>query len=255
MNSGRGKLFVVGIGPGAANLVAPLASEILEDCDCVAGYELYLKLLDKSSLKGKLVISSGMKAERERCQKAVAAAREGMSVALISSGDPGIYAMASLALETLEEQNALDSVDFQTIPGVPALCAGAALLGAPIGHDFACVSLSDLLTPWEVIERRLRAAFAAGFVCAIYNPRSRGRPDLLKKALDTAKQYRAPSCPVGLARNISREGQSTLIAPLETFDPELADMLSLVIVGNSETRVAGGLMLTPRGYAKKYPCS
>ncbi|MBD5607889.1 MAG: precorrin-3B C(17)-methyltransferase, partial [Desulfovibrio sp.] len=193
------------------------------------------------------------KAERERCQKAAEAARNGMNVALISSGDPGVYAMAALALEILEEEEALESVPFQVIPGVPALCAGAALLGAPIGHDFACVSLSDLLTPWELIERRLNAAMGADFVCVLYNPRSRGRPDYLKKALEIAKRYRSPACPVGMARNISRPGQSTMIATLDVFDPELADMLSLVIVGNSETRIVGGYMLSPRGYAKKYP--
>lgn len=255
MSRGGGKLLVVGTGPGAGSALTIQAAEILENCDCVAGYNLYINLLDKSLLARKLVISSGMKAERERCQKAAAAAREGMTVALISSGDPGVYAMAALALEILEEENALDSVPFQVIPGVPALCAGAALLGAPIGHDFACVSLSDLLTPWSIIQRRLDAAFGADFVCVLYNPRSRGRPDYLKKTLETAKKYRSPACPVGLARNISRAGQSTLIATLDSFDPELADMLSLVIIGNSETRVVGGYMLTPRGYAKKYASS
>ncbi|MDE5832075.1 MAG: precorrin-3B C(17)-methyltransferase [Desulfovibrio sp.] len=252
MNAKAGSLCVVGLGPGAPELMTVEAREILRLSDRVAGYDLYISLLPPDLLKDKIIISSGMRGERQRCREAIAAALEGARTAIVCSGDAGVYAMASLTLEILETENLLDEISPRIIPGVPALCAGAALLGAPLGHDFACVSLSDLLTPWEIIEKRLFALFAADFVCVLYNPRSRGRPDYLRKALDIAKEYRDASCPVGMARNIARAGQSTLIATLETFDPEAADMLSLVIVGNSETRVRDGYMITPRGYAKKY---
>ena len=244
-------LLLVGIGPGDAALVTPQARAALEMADCVAGYGLYLDLLAPELLAGKRRISSGMRQERERCAAAVNAALGGMTTALVSSGDAGIYGMAGLALEILEQRGLLETVPFSVVPGVPALCAAAALLGAPLGHDFACISLSDLLTPLERIRQRLEAALAADFVCVLYNPRSRGRPDYLGMALDMARALREPDCPVGMVRQAFRPGQEVILTALAKADPGRADMLSIVIIGNSESRLAGSFMLTPRGYSRK----
>lgn len=244
-------LVAVGIGPGDVSLLTPEARAALEAAACVAGYGLYLDLLPPELLAGKRRVSSGMRQERERCAAAVDAALAGEATALVSSGDAGIYAMAGLALEILEERGLLDVVPFSVVPGVPALCAAAALLGAPLTHDFACVSLSDLLTPLPRIRARLSAALAADFVCVLYNPRSHGRPDHLGMAFDMARQFREPSCPVGMVRKAYRPGQEVILTTLAQADPALADMLTLLIIGNAESRRAGPYMLTPRGYARK----
>lgn len=241
-------LFVVGLGPGDAALLTPQARTALEAADCIAGYDLYLDLVPPELLAGKRRISSGMRRETARCAAAVEAALGGTPTALVSSGDAGIYAMAGLALELLEQRGLLGSVPFSVVPGVPALCAAAALLGAPLTHDFACVSLSDLLTPLARIRHRLEAALEADFVCVLYNPRSHGRPDHLAMALETARRLRAPDCPVGMVRKAFRAGQEVILTTLADADPARADMLSIVIIGNSESRRAGGYMLTPRGY-------
>lgn len=243
-------LTVVGIGPGDAGLLTPQARAALDGAACVAGYGLYLDLVPPELIAGKRRISSGMRQERERCAAAVEAALGGESTALVSSGDAGIYAMAGLTLEILEERGLIGTVPFSVVPGVPALCAAAALLGAPLTHDFACISLSDLLTPLDRIRARLSAALAADFVCVIYNPRSHGRPDYLGMAFDMARLHREPSCPVGMVRKAYRPGQEILLTTLAEADPQWADMLSLVIIGNSESRRAGPYMLTPRGYSR-----
>ena len=242
-------LTVVGIGPGDAGLLTPQARAALEASACVAGYGLYLDLVPPELLAGKRRISSGMRQERERCAAAVDAALSGEPTALVSSGDAGIYAMAGLALEILEARGLIGTVPFSVVPGVPALCAAASLLGAPLTHDFACISLSDLLTPLERIRDRLAAALTADFVCVIYNPRSHGRPDYLGMAFDMARLHREPSCPVGMVRKAYRPGQEVILTTLAEADPALADMLTLVIIGNSESRLAGPYMLTPRGYS------
>lgn len=244
-------LFVIGLGPGNPGLITGKALAALSAAGCIAGYDLYLKLLPEEYKAGKRIIASGMTREKERCAAAIKSAESGVATALVCSGDPGIYAMASLCLELMEARGLIDRLAFEIIPGVPAFCAAAALLGAPIGHDFACVSLSDLLTPWSVIEKRLECAFAADFVVVLYNPRSNRRPDYLAQAIAIAKKYRPDTCPVGLARNAARAGERIILSDLAGFDPRHADMLSLVIIGNCETRVAGSYMLTPRGYAKK----
>lgn len=244
-------LMAVGIGPGDTALLAPQARAALEMADCVAGYQLYLDLLPSELLADKRRISSGMRQERERCTEAVDAALSGLPTALVSSGDAGIYAMAALALEILEERGLLETVPFSVIPGIPALCAAAALLGAPLGHDFACVSLSDLLTPIERIRQRLKAALEADFVCVLYNPRSHGRPDYLEMALHMAHGLRSPDCPVGMVRKAYRPGQEVILSTLAEADASRADMLSIVFIGNSESRIAGSFMLTPRGYSRK----
>ncbi|MBD5417460.1 MAG: precorrin-3B C(17)-methyltransferase [Desulfovibrio sp.] len=244
-------LTAVGIGPGDTGLLTPEARAALAAASCVAGYGLYLDLLPPELLAGKRLLSSGMRQERERCAAAVDAAVAGAPTALVSSGDAGIYAMAGLALEILEERGLLAAVPFCVVPGVPALCAAAALLGAPLTHDFACISLSDLLTPLERIRARLEAALAADFVCVIYNPRSHGRPDYLGMAFDMARALREPACPVGMVRKAYRPGQEVRLTTLAEADPTWADMLTLVIIGNSESRLAGPYMLTPRGYGRK----
>ena len=244
-------LHVVGLGPGDAACLTPQASTAIANASCVAGYSLYMELVPPELLAGKQCISTGMRHEEERCAAAVDAALSGQPTALVCSGDPGIYALAGLALEILENRNLVGSVPFSVVPGVPAVCAAAALLGAPLMHDFACISLSDLLTPWETIERRLHAALEADFVCVIYNPRSKGRPGHLDAALALARRFREPQCPVGLVRQAYRPEQSVSVHRLDSFDAAQVDMLSLLIIGNSESRSIESYMLTPRGYARK----
>lgn len=244
-------LYVVGLGPGDARCLTPQARAALDRAQCIAGYQLYLDLTPPELLRGKTVISTGMRHEEERCAAAVDAALAGRPTALVCSGDPGVYALAGLALETLEARDLLDRVPLNVVPGVPAVCAAAALLGAPLTHDFACISLSDLLTPWETIQRRLSAALEADFVCVIYNPRSKGRPYQLGQALAEARRFRRPGCPVGLVRKAFRPGQEVSVHALADFDESRVDMLSLLIIGNSESRALGPYLLTPRGYANK----
>lgn len=249
---GPGSLTVVGIGPGDASLLPPLALAALERADVVVGYGTYVDLLDPALLAGREVLVTGMKKELDRVRAAVRRAQDGGRVALVSSGDAGVYGMAGLALEILEEQGIAEGVEFSVVPGIPALAAGAALLGAPLTHDFAVVSLSDLLTPWEVIEKRLRLAAEADFVIVLYNPRSRRRDWQLPRAMELIAAHRAPSTPVGLVRSAYREGQSVSACALADFDPAEADMLSILFVGNASTRLSGGRMVTPRGYLAKY---
>ncbi len=247
-----GRLTVVGLGPGDAALLPPLAVAALEEADTVAGYTAYIDLIAPRTLAGKTVLATGMTGEVARCRAALEAAASGKRVALVSSGDAGVYGMAGLALELLETMGLAGRVEFSAVPGIPAVCAAAALLGAPLTHDFAVVSLSDLLTPMEAILRRLEAALAADFVLALYNPRSRRRAGHLAGALALAGRYRAPQTPVGMVKNAFRPGQEIRVTPLAAAEPDWADMLTLVVIGNASTRLAAGSMLTPRGYAGKY---
>ena len=241
-------LYVIGIGPGSADLIAPRAYQALEKAKTIVGYNRYLELLPQELLEHKNIISRGMRQEKERCNLAIANALQGEETCIVCSGDAGIYAMAGLVLEMLEQQELLDKIALEIIPGIPALCACAALLGAPLMHDFAAISLSDLLTPWEKIKQRLALASEADFVIILYNPKSKGRPNYLKEALKIIAKFRSPNCPVGLVREAYRAKQWVGLFELKDFPVELADMLSLVIVGNSESRKVGQYMLTPRGY-------
>lgn len=241
-------LYVVGLGPGDAGLLPPLAVRALERARTIVGYGLYVDMVPPGLLEGRAVVTTGMRHETQRCTAAIEAALGGSPTAVVCSGDAGIYGMSGLVLELLEARGLLDAVPVEVIPGVPAVCAAAALLGAPLMHDFACVSLSDLLTPWETIVRRLDAALGADFVLALYNPRSRGRQHQLEEALSLARRHRPPHTPVGLVRKAFRPGQSASVRPLEAFDPAEADMLSLLIIGNAATKIAGTYMVTPRGY-------
>jgi precorrin-3B C17-methyltransferase len=206
----------------------------------------------------KNVLSSGMRQEVERCSKAVGLAGEGKHVAVICSGDPGIYAMAGLVFELIRGQGpgaGGRDIKIEVIPGIPALSASAARLGAPLMHDFASISLSDLLTPWEVIEKRIEAAASADFVIVIYNPKSRGRPEHIKRARDIILQSRSGDTPVGIVRSATRENESIAITDLDTMLKHEIDMQSTVIIGNSQTFVWKDRMVTPRGYSNKYKIS
>jgi len=199
-----------------------------------------------------------MRQEVERCSRAVELAREGKRVAVVCSGDPGIYAMAGLVFEILSSQHSALSgqdIEIEVIPGIPALSASAARLGAPLMHDFASISLSDLLTPWEVIEKRLAAAAAADFVIVIYNPKSKGRKEHIQKARDIILKSRPGGTPVGIVRSASRDNESITITDLEHMPEKEIDMQSTVIIGNSKTFVWHDRMVTPRGYAAKYKIS
>lgn len=244
-------LYVVGLGPGDASLLPPLAVRALERAATIVGYGPYVDMTPPSLLAGKTVVVTGMRHETERCQAAIDAALAGSPTAVVCSGDSGVYGMAGLVLELLEARDLTSRVPVEVIPGIPAVCAAAALLGAPLMHDFACVSLSDLLTPWDRITHRLEAALSADFVLALYNPRSRGRQAQLEEALALARRHRPPQTPVGLVRKAFRPGQSVAVRALDALNSEDVDMLSLLIIGNTATRMLGTRMVTPRGYDLK----
>ncbi|SNR68884.1 precorrin-3B C17-methyltransferase [Humidesulfovibrio mexicanus] len=246
------RITVVGLGPGDAALLPPMARQALLRARAIVGYKGYIGLLEPELLEGRQVLSTGMTGEVERCNAAIDLAVSGVETAVVSSGDAGVYAMAGLVLELLEARGLLGQVDFEVVPGIPALCAAAALLGAPLMHDFAVVSLSDLLTPWEQIERRLAAAAGADFVVVLYNPRSGRRTDQLPRALELLRAHKPGGTPVGLVKRAFRPGQEILATTLDALDPQAVDMQSIVLVGNASTRLVGGRLLTPRGYAGKY---
>ncbi|MBK6019003.1 precorrin-3B C(17)-methyltransferase [Streptomyces sp. MBT53] len=239
----RGRLAVVGLGPGARDLLTPRAKAELRRAAVLVGLDQYVDQIRDLLRPGTLVLESGLGAEEERARTAVAEARKGQAVALIGSGDAGVYAMASPALA-----EASDDIDVVGVPGVTAALAAAAILGAPLGHDHVSISLSDLHTPWEVIERRVRAAAEADIVVTFYNPRSRGRDWQLPKALAILAEHREPGTPVGVVRNASRPDESSRLTTLAALDPATVDMMTVVTVGNTATRDIAGRMVTPRGY-------
>ena len=238
-------LSVIGIGPGSQAMMTMEAVEALQAAEIVVGYKTYTHLV-KSFTGDKQVIKTGMCKEIERCQAAIELAQAGHNVALISSGDAGIYGMAGLVLELVSKQK-LD-VEVRLIPGMTASIAAAALLGAPLMHDFCHISMSDLLTPGAVIEKRIIAAAQADFVICFYNPRSRGRADHLARAFELMAPFKCADTPVGVVKSASRKKQETWITSLGGMDFEPVDMTSLVIVGNAATYVSQGRMITPRGY-------
>jgi cobalt-precorrin 5A hydrolase/precorrin-3B C17-methyltransferase len=244
----RGALHLVGSGPGALHLLTPEARQVLSRCAAWVGYAPYLDLLEPLRRPDQLRFDGRLTEERARCAEALALAREGLAVALISSGDSGIYGMAGLALELWWALPELDRPPFAVHPGVSALQVAAARIGAPLMHDFCTISLSDRLTPWPLIESRLAAAAAGDFVVALYNPRSRDRHWQLERARELLLAHRPPTTPVLLARQLSREGEHCAVHTLDSFPCEAVDMLTLVLVGNSQTRAQEGRLLTPRGY-------
>ncbi|AMW09688.1 Precorrin methylase [Streptomyces qaidamensis] len=240
---GRGRLAVVGLGPGARDLLTPRAQAELRRASVLVGLDQYVEQIRDLLRPGTRILESGLGAEEERARTAVEEARKGQAVALIGSGDAGVYAMASPALA-----EASDDIDVAGVPGVTAALAAGAILGAPLGHDHVSISLSDLHTPWEVIERRVRAAAEADIVVTFYNPRSRGRDWQLPKALGILAEHRTPQTPVGVVRNASRPDESSRLTTLGALDPATVDMMTVVTVGNTATRDIAGRMVTPRGY-------
>ncbi len=241
------KLYVVGLGPGNLKNMTYEAREAIESADTVVGYKTYLDLIEPL-LSGKEVVSSGMTKEVERCREALRLAAEGKTVALVSSGDAGVYGMAGLVLELSPPED----IEVVIVSGVSAVQAAASVLGAPLMHDFAVISLSDLLTPWDLIERRLKAAATADFVVALYNPRSKGRIRHIERAREILLTSRSPETPVGIVRNACRDQQEKILSTLAGMPLDSIDMFSLVIVGNSATYVDGHeRMVTPRGYSTK----
>ncbi|MEU3923280.1 precorrin-3B C(17)-methyltransferase [Streptomyces sp. NPDC029004] len=239
----RGRLAVVGLGPGARDLLTPRATQELRRASVLVGLDQYVDQIRDLLRPGTRIVESGLGAEEERARTAVAEARAGHAVALIGSGDAGVYAMASPALA-----EASCDIDVVGVPGVTAALAAAAILGAPLGHDHVSISLSDLHTPWEVIERRVRAAAQADIVVTFYNPRSRGRDWQLPKALSILSEHRDPGTPTGVVRNASRPDESSRVTTLAGLDPATVDMMTVVTVGNTATREVAGRMVTPRGY-------
>jgi len=257
------KLYVVGIGPGSKENMTLKALEAIKKSKVIVGYDSYIELI-RDMLEGKQVISTGMHGEIERCKLAVEKVKQGFDTSIISTGDAGLYGMAGPILELSKD------IDVEVIPGVTSCFAAAAELGAPIMHDFCTISLSDILTPWETIEKRLECAGTADFVIAIYNPKSKRRQSILKRAVDIILKYRSPDTPVGIVKNAGRQGNEKVITTLSNIDYDLVDMSTVLIIGNSSTYVepagetppiqglgagvAGGVsankakMVTPRGY-------
>ena len=240
---------MVGTGPGSIDHITPQATKAIAAADIVVGYKTYLDLIP-TLLEGKEILSSQMMQEVDRCRKAVELADSGKKVALICGGDPGIYAMAGLIYEVVIEN--APKVQVEIIPGLAALNSCAARLGAPLMHDFCAISLSDLLTPMELIEKRLEAAASADFVMVIYNPKSKKRTTQLLKAQEIALKYREPTTPVGIVTAATRENETIALTTLGELDKAEVGMQSTVIIGNSTTYTWEGVMITPRGYHKKY---
>lgn len=241
-------LSVVGLGPGAGRDLTGRARGALERADLIVGYTAYIELIQEA-FPDKELCSTGMRREVDRCRAAVEAAAAGREVAVVCSGDAGIYGMAGLIYEVAQDY---PPMEIEVVPGITAACGGAAVLGAPLTHDFAVVSLSDLLTPWERIELRLRCAAEADFVLCLYNPASHSRPDHLARACDILLSAgKAPDTVCGTVRNIGREGEEAAILSLGDLRDSPVDMFTTVFIGSSQTRVLGGKMVTPRGYLQR----
>ncbi|MDS1029032.1 precorrin-3B C(17)-methyltransferase [Bacillota bacterium LX-D] len=246
----RGHLAIVGIGPGAIEDMTIKAYNTLLEADVIVGYKTYLELIKQLLVdQEKEIVGTGMTKEVERCQKALEIAAEGKNVAVISSGDPGVYGMAGLVLELAETKGLLNQIKISVVPGVTAASAGASVLGAPLMHDFSIISLSDLLTPWELILKRLEAAASSDFVVVLYNPKSHKRVEHIEKAREMFLKFRAGDTPVGVVKNALRSGQEMFVSDLEHFTELPIDMFTVVLIGNSQTKVMGGKIVTPRGYS------
>lgn len=247
-----GALTLVGFGPGSEDHLTPIARRAIENAEIVIGYRTYIDLV-RPLLTGKTIIETGMTEEIDRASQAVEMAYAGHHVALVSSGDVGIYGMAGLAYEVLDQKGWTGvEIAVTVLPGITALSACASLLGAPLMHDFASISLSDLLTPWEVIRKRLKAAAEADFVVALYNPKSSKRVRQVEEAQEILLSNRAPETPVGIVKSAMRDGEIVVISRLDEMLTHPIGMLTTILVGNSQTRIIHGRMVTPRGYRNKY---
>ena len=243
------KIFVAGIGPGDAGDVTPAVIEAIRASDVIIGYQYYFQFVEPFLTPGAVCVDTGMKKERERAEEAFAQAEQGKNVCVVSSGDAGIYGMAPLIWEMKRERGS--EVEIEVLPGISAFQKAAALLGAPVGHDLCIISLSDLMTPWETIERRIRAAAVADFVTAIYNPKSHGRYWQLYRLQEIFLQHRDPATPVGFVRQAGRDDQQVTVTTLGELDPEQVDMFTVVLIGNSQSYVFEGKFITPRGYYRE----
>lgn len=235
------KLYVVGIGPGGREHMTYRAVEVIKKVDVIVGYTPYIEYLG-DLVERKELFSTGMKGEIERCKKAIELVRTGKDTAIVSTGDAGLYGMAGPILELAKD------IEIEIVPGVTAAFSAAAELGSPIMHDYASISLSDLLTPWEIILKRIEKAAEGDFVITIYNPRSKGRQNHLKQAINLILKYRKGDTPVGIVKNSGRKGREIIIATLDSIEYEAVDMLTVVIVGNSNTYIDSNRIITPRGY-------
>lgn len=242
-----GRIYVVGIGPGAYEEMTIRAARVLLECDVIVGYTLYVDLV-RQHFAGKEFLTTPMRQEEERCELAFREALKGKTVALICSGDAGVYGMAGLIFEIGESYR---EIPVEVVPGVTAALGGGALLGAPLIHDCCLISLSDLLTPWEKIEKRLLAAAEADFVVCLYNPSSKKRGDHLRKACDILLVHKREDTVCGLVKNIAREGETCQILTLKELRETKADMFTTVFIGNEATKVTGGKIVTPRGYQRE----
>ncbi len=238
------KIYVIGIGPGNYEQMTGRAIQAMKNSDVIIGYTVYVDLV-KEHFPDKEFMTTPMKKEVDRCVLAFEEAKKGKTVSMICSGDAGVYGMSGLMYEVGERY---EDVDLEIIPGVTAATGGAAVLGAPLIHDFCLISLSDLLTPWEKIEARLLGASQADFVICLYNPSSKKRHDYLQKACDLMMQYKAPETVCGIVTNIGREGEAARVLTLHELKDTQVDMFTTVFIGNSQTREINGKMVTPRGY-------
>ena len=244
-----GKIIVAGIGPGSQEDITPAVLDAVREADAIVGYKYYFQFIEPFVKEGCDCIDTGMKKERERALQAFELAEQDKNVVVISSGDAGLYGMAPLIYEMKQERHS--DIEIYTLPGISAFQKAASLLGAPIGHDVCLISLSDLMTPWEVIERRIKAAAMGDFVTAIYNPKSHGRYWQLYRLQELFLKERSKETPVGYVRQAGREEQEIKVTTLGAFDPEDVDMFTVILIGNSQSYVADGKMITPRGYYRE----
>ena len=242
-----GKIIIAGIGPGSKEDITPAVLEAVRQADVVVGYQYYFQFIEQYLKPDCTCIDTGMKKERERAEQAFEYAEKGHTVVVISSGDAGIYGMTPLIYQMRDERKA--DIEIEALPGISAFQKAASLLGAPIGHDMCIISLSDLMTPWEVIERRIKAAATGDFVTAVYNPKSHGRYWQLYRLVELFLQERSPETPVGYVRQAGREEQEVKITTLADFNPEDVDMFTVILIGNSQSYISEGKMITPRGYS------
>ncbi len=238
-----GKLYVIGIGPGGLDEMTLRAVKAIEESDIIVGYTKYIEMV-KDLIKDKEIFKTGMRGEEERCREALELSKD-KKVALISTGDSGIYGMAGLILEMRKDETV------EIIPGITASSAAGSVLGAPLMHDNCNISLSDLMTPYEDIKKRVRFAAEGDFVISLYNPKSKGRPHYLRECVDIIKEFRGEETPIAVVRNALREGESKEIFTLKDFNDEVVDMFSIVIIGNSKSYIKDGYFVTPRGYKIK----
>lgn len=235
-----GKLYVVGIGPGGLDEMTIKAANAIKESEIIVGYTKYISMIEPL-IEGKEIFQTGMRAEEERCREALKLSKD-KTVAIISTGDSGIYGMAGLILEMKKDENV------EIIPGITASSAAASIVGAPLMHDNCNISLSDLMTPYEDIKKRVKLAAEGDFVISFYNPKSKGRPHYLRECIEIIKKFRKDTTPVAVVKNALRKGQEHTVVTLAEFDDSIVDMMSIVIIGNSKSFIKDGVFITPRGY-------